>query len=75
MQIIVFLSFPSHLVEFQVCAYLSLDIEETFWAVRPNQFEEFAQVILLHQMKKALDNVSDSQLESACIRTALQSPF
>jgi len=33
-----FLSFFSHLVEFQVLAYLSLDIVETFWAVRPNQY-------------------------------------
>jgi len=28
----------SHLVEFQVRAYLSLDIVETYWAVRPNQY-------------------------------------
>jgi len=38
MQIRLFLVIFSHLVEFQVCAYLSLDIVETYWAVRPNQY-------------------------------------
>jgi len=37
MQIIVSCHFPA-MVEFQVCAYPSLDIADTFWAVRPNQY-------------------------------------
>ena len=42
-----FLSFFSHLVEFQVRTYLSLDIVETYWAV--NQYR--CLVIPPHNMK------------------------
>jgi len=52
-----FLSFSSHLVEFQVYTYPSLDIADTVWAVRPNQY---------HFTSNTTAYVSDSQLESAC---------